>query len=269
MKLISPDNVNQNEYSNSFDPNEYVNNICHIYANNIHYTLSSFTGHNLWPDQYNIFNIFNLHNPLKNNAYSMWADILYIVIDLNKHIKGICRLEIFPDRVVDYNKNFCPGFKIYRIYTYYDNNDSYEDSGESYYNYSQSYIYNDKARCYQPQIINFDPTKRIHQLDLFIISPVGNYGKGYPYNKISYVKIYQKISYDSYLLHSLVDDNLYQFNDDRSFTNIISYNDYINKTTSEKKEFFEKINCDKELSQLDKDIFHKFKIIKLDKDNIS
>lgn len=259
MKLISPDNVKQDDYNNIND-SKYD-----IYANNIHYTVSPYNNNN---HLYYIFNIFNLHNPYKINAYSIAYDSLYIIIEFNRLIDDICRLEIFPDRVVDADNEYCPGFGTYRYRTF-DINDHYIESKNLQYDYSKNYIYNDIANCYQPQIINLYPINKIHRLDILILDPVKPVIHGKPYNKISYVKIYQKISYESYLLHSLVDDNLYQFNDDRSFTNIISYNDYINKTTSEKKEFFEKINCDKELSQLDKDIFYKFKIIKLDKDNIS
>lgn len=249
---------------NNIQANEY-----NIFANKINYTLSPQSTNTTYI--FNIFNIFNLHNPYKNNAYTIDYGSLYIQIKFNDYINDICRLEIYPDRLYkNATKNFEPAMSQYRIHVFYkDQNDQdliYDSQFINYSSYDNNH-YNFTAQCYEPQIINLNYEK-VNQINVVALSNIYN-EKNTPYAKISYVKIYQKISYDSYLLHSLVDDNLYQFNDDRSFTNIISYNDYINKTTSEKKEFFEKINCDKELSQLDKDIFHKFKIIKLDKDNIS
>lgn len=244
MRLISPTTA-YNGY-----------NLPSIYCDGIKYTLEKVNNIN------NIYNIFNFTSA-NRNCESQYYTNINLKISLDKSVKKLCRVEFYPGQAYkEATREYYPSFNGWNLCIKNKNQTVYELKNQNYTyksdNKQKYWSYN--TYCYYPQIINI-PNLTFDYLNLECLGC--NYPNGtnhnHDYQELAYLKFYQR-TVDSYLLLSLSDNNLYTYNEDNTYTKILSLEEWNNKTKSEKKELLSKIQSPYAISEIDKNILNKFKI---------
>lgn len=228
------------------------------YENGIHFTWKNHSPKNINALQ----NIFNLH--IYNDTYSKDYTNIYPEISLDKSVKKLCKVEFYPGRAYqEAIREYYPSFNGWSLYIKNKNQIVYKLENMSYIHCTdnkQKY-YNNTALCYHPQIISI-PDVTFDFLSLRCEGSNYSSNANHYYQSLVYLKFYQRIT-DSYLILFLSDNNLYKYNEDNTYTKILSLEEWNNKTKSEKEELLSKIQSPDTITGIDKNILNKFKIIKL------
>ena len=247
MRLISP---------------EYTDSKNGVYWKGINFNWKNHSNPNEINNIGFMFDLITNNNPCQSYNYTN----IYPEISLDKSVKKLCRVEFYPGQAYkEAIREYYPSFNNWNLCIKNKNKIVYELKNQYYIyrndNKQKYWSYN--TYCYYPQIINI-PNVTFDFLSLKCIGSnlPGGTDHNHTYQSLAYLKFYQSIV-DSYLLLSISDNNLYEYNEDKTYTKILSLGEWNNKTESEKTELLSKIQSPDVITEIDKNILNKFKIIKL------